>query len=310
MTKKAITVAICTFNRGKRLPELVCRLREQECPIPFDILFVDNNSTDDTAEILERLAREPGASLRYVRENRQGITYARNRALSECMESSFMMFIDDDEIPRPGMLAAAVHALDQEGADCAGGRVEVVFQPGRRPRWLSDDLLKSLAEIDYGSQPFWITEKSTPVWTANIAYRTEIFSMNPELRFDRRYNRQGKAIGGGSDAIMFRQMVDKGVRIRYRPDMVVGHYVEQWRLKRTYFLKLHFVVGLRFALNEMPDYPRQMLGIPPFLITNVLRQFSNLMKMWLRNDAGAMRQAMNVAHAVGQVVGRLYRLWA
>ena len=133
MRKKRLTVAICTYNRAERLPALVASLREQECPVPFNILFVDNNSTDDTPLVLERRAGESGVPLRWVRETQQGITFARNRALEESMDSEFMLFMDDDEIPRPGLLFAAVHSLNQEGAECVGGRVKVVFLPGQRP---------------------------------------------------------------------------------------------------------------------------------------------------------------------------------
>ena len=308
MTEK-LTAAFCTYNRAERLPGLITALRAQQCPIPFDILVVDNNSSDDTRKVLTRLAEEPGATLHFVHEPEQGIPHARNRALAECMAlgSDYMLFMDDDELPGEGLLAAAVDALGHEEAEVAGGRVEIKFAPGQRPSWLDDDLLGFLAEIDHGQQAFWITERSTPLWTANIAYRMKIFSYNPELRFDPRYNRLGHAVGGGSDAIMFRAMVDRGLRIRYRPDMVVEHYVDEWRLRRRYFLKLHFIAGRKHGQFQMGDYSRTLYGVPPFLFRQAAGHWLKTAAMALRRKPGLLRQAMNGTNALGMIWGRILR---
>ncbi len=308
MTEK-ITAAFCTYNRAVRLPGLISALRAQRCRIPFDILVVDNNSNDDTQQVLARLAKDPGVELHFVRESEQGIPHARNRALDECFArgSEYMLFMDDDELPGNGLLEAAVDALSHEKAEVAGGRVEIKFAPGQRPSWLDDDLLGFLAEIDHGPEAFWITDRSTPLWTANIAYRMQIFARDPDLRFDPRYNRLGHAVGGGSDAIMFRAMVDCGLRIRYRPDMTVEHYVDEWRLRRRYFLKLHFVAGRKHGQFQTGDYPRTFYGVPPFMFHQAIAQCLKTAGMAVRRKPGLLRQAMNGANAVGMIWGRILR---
>lgn len=308
MTKR-LTAAFCTYNRAARLPRLVAALRAQQCPVPFDILAVDNNSSDETPALLARLASEDGPTLRYVRETSQGIPFARNRAVEECLVlgSDYMLFMDDDELPGAGLLAAAVDALDREQAEVTGGRVEIMFAPGQRPHWLGDELLGFLAEIDHGLEPFWITDKATPLWTANVAYRMEIFARDPELRFDTRYNRLGHAIGGGSDAIIFRAMVDRSLRIRYRPDMVVEHYVDDWRLKRRYFLKLHFIGGRKHGQFQTGDYPSTIYGVPPFMVHQALGHWLKTAAMFLGRRPGVLRQAMNGSNALGMIWGRILR---
>jgi glycosyltransferase involved in cell wall biosynthesis len=306
---KKLTVAFCTYNRAERLHKFVAALRSQECPIPYDILAVDNNSSDSTPDVLERLSKEGRPTLHHVRETTQGIPFARNRAVEECLAlgSDFMLFIDDDELPARGLLTAAVDALDREGAECAGGRVEIVFSAGQRPSWLGDELLGFLAEVDYGHDAFWITEKATPLWTANIAYRMEIFSRDPDLRFDTRYNRLGHAVGGGSDAIIFKAMVDRKIKIRYRPDMVVEHYVDDWRLKRSYFLKLHFVAGRKYGQFQTNDLPKTIFGVPPFMIRQATSQWLKTLQMIALRRPGVLRQAMNGTHALGMIWGRILR---
>lgn len=302
-----LTFAFCTYNRADRLEKLVAAMRAQNCPIPFEILAVNNNSQDNTPAILEDLTTRPGAPLRFVTETSQGIVPARNRAIEESFDSDIMVFVDDDELPRPGLLDAAYDAIVNEGAQCAGGSVEVDFSSHGRPAWLEDDLLGFLAEAKYGDAPFWIDDDSTPIWTGNIAYDMRLFRDDPTLRFDKRYNRDGAGMGGGEDAILFRTLLARGAKIRYRPDMVMWHFVEPWRLKRGYFLKLHYHVGLRVGRHELPVYPRTLFGIPPFLVAQCLQQSLKALGMKLTGQPGALRQAMNATHALGCLVGYRYR---
>lgn len=298
-----LTVAICTYNGANRLPRLVTALRQQECPIPFEILIVDNNSTDDTQRVLRQLASLGGAPLRFVKEMQQGIPYARNRAIEESMARTCMAFIDDDELPGPHWLQAAVDALDREGAECVGGEIRVGLSVAQRPSWMTEELLGFLGQVQNGPDPFWITDHSTPVWSGNVAYRTSLFADG--LRFDQRYNRQRRGIGGGSDGIMFRELLQRKCRIRYRPDMVIEHLISSEKLRRSYFLHLHFVAGRRFGQYETGEYARTIMGIPPFMMAQALRAWWRALKMFLLLDPGTLRQAMNGSHAVGSIWGRL-----
>jgi glycosyltransferase involved in cell wall biosynthesis len=298
-----LTFAFCTYNRAERLDDLVAAMRAQSCRIPFEILAINNNSSDATATVLGRLAELRGPRLRWVTETTQGIVAARNRAIQEALDSDIMVFIDDDETPLPGLLEAAARAILVEGAACAGGRVAMDFSHHPRPAWLGDELLGFLAAVDHGDQEFWIEDKSTPIWTANVAYAMKIFRDDPSLRFDKRYDRKGNVVGGGSDAIMFRTLLERKVRIRYCPGMAVLHAVEPWRLQRGYFLKLHYRAGVRRGRYQLPTYPRTVFGIPPFLISQFLNHSLNAITMHLARKPGALRQAMNATNSLGCLVG-------
>lgn len=298
-----LTVAFCTFKRANRLDRLVAALRAQSCPVPFDILAVNNNSPDDTLAVLDALQKQPGAALRVVTETSPGIVPARNRALDESLDRDILVFIDDDELPHPGFLAAAYDAIVNEGAQCVGGSVEMDFITHVRPAWLEDDLLGFLAAVDHGPQRFWIQDSSTPIWTANVAYDMRLFRDDPTLRFDPRYNREGADVGGGEDAIMLRALLVQQARIRYRPDMVVQHSVDAWKLHRRYFLKLHYRAGLRQAQLSAPDFPPGWLGIPSFLARQFFSHSAKTLGLFLTRQPGLIRQAMNAAHALGYLQG-------
>jgi len=303
MAPSLLTFAFCTYNRAARLPALVAAMRAQRCPIPFELLAVNNNSKDNTLEVLAKLASEPGVPLRYVTEPRQGIVSARNRALEEGLSADIFVFIDDDELPEPGLLDAAFQSIAVDGAHCAGGRVMVDFEGRRRPDWLDDELLGFLAAVDYGPLPFWIKDDATPVWTANIAYDMHVFRREPGLRFDRRFDRTGTPIGGGEDAAMFREFLERGLRIRYQPGMATRHFVEDFRLKRRYFLELHHLAGIRRGQYQLPDFSRRIFGFPPFLLGQLLRQLALTGQHAIARKPGLIRQAMNAAYALGMIRG-------
>jgi hypothetical protein len=203
----------------------------------------------------------------------------------------------------PGLINAAANAILKEDAECVGGRVEMDFTTVPRPAWLEDNLLGFLAAVDHGQDVFWIQDINTPIWTANVAYDMRLFRNDPALRFDKRFDRVGNVVGGGSDAIMFRTLLERKVRIRYCPEMVVLHSVEPWRLKRGYFLKLHYRGGFRHGRYQLPQYRNSFLGLPNFLIAQFIRHAFKAIGMLLIGRPGALRQGMNAAHALGVING-------
>ena len=306
---KKITIAVCTYNRAQNLPKLVAELRKQVCQISFEILFIVNNSTDNTIEVLEELARLPGAKLRFTNEPEQGIAYARNRAITECMDSDYLLFIDDDELPSSiNMVEAAINELGKGEVQCVGGKVIINFGDNKRPEWLVDELLGFYAEIDYGDQPFIIKDGSTPIWTSIIAYDMRIFREIKSLRFDIRYNRRGNGIGGGEDIMMFKEMLESGIIMKYLPDMGVLHYIEPWRMTRRYFLRLHFISGRKIGQYELPDYTTTFFGVPPFLVTQSVAQLVRSLVSFLKMDKQYVRQWMNTSHSLGLIYGQ-YLKW-
>ena len=303
-----LTVAFCTYNRADRLEKLVAELRAQSCPVPFEILAVNNNSPDDTLEVLSQFQRQPGAPLRVVTEMAAGIVPARNRALTEALDRDILVFIDDDELPQAGLLEAAYDAIVNEGADCVGGRIEIDFSPHGRPAWLDDEVAGFLGRLNHGNNSIWITDERTPVWSGNISYAMQFFRERPSLRFDQRFNRADEGIGGGEDAAMLGALLALGAKIRYRPDMTVHHAIDSWKLKRSYFLKLHYRAGIRMGQYGMPNFPRKVLGVPPFLIGQFLIHSLRTINLFLTCNSGQLRQAMNASYSLGSILGYRRRM--
>jgi len=298
-----ITVAVCCYNAARYLTKLIENLAALECPIPFEILIIDNNSSDNTKEIVQNFASNFHIPTRYVFEKEQGIPFARNRAIEESAKSLFLAFIDADEIPGKKWLSTAVTGLSNYNADCVGGKILLNVQYS--PKWLTDSIQPFLGKIDYGNKPFRITDKNKPVWTGNIAYRTSVFFNG--LRFDTRYIRKGDGIGGGEDAILFREMLKQQYHIRYEPEMQITHLIPHSKLKRSYFLKLHYTTGKKSGMYETNIHQNLWFGIPRFMFLQLLQKTFRSAKLFIMLDIGYLREAMNTTYLIGLMVGLFIR---
>ncbi len=295
-----LTVAVCSYNSAPYLAELLPALAGLACPVPFEILVVDNNSTDHTRQLVTELQSRLEIPLRYVLERNQGIPHARNRAIEACMERDFMAFIDADELPDPLWLSGACEGLIDQGADCVGGRIDLDLPT--RPRWLSDSLLPFLGYLDHGDRPFRVVDRTTPVWSGNVAYRMQLFR-NGGIRFDHRYNRAGSGIGGGSDGILFRVLLKRGIPIQYQPRMRIVHRIPAEKLRRSYFLRLHYTSGRKAGLFEAVPEGRTLLGAPRYMYPQLLRKTRDALLQFIRRDPEYLRTLMNAAHLLGTMRG-------
>ena len=299
LIKDQITVAVCCYNAGHYLPKLIEKIITQYCSIPFDVLIIDNNSADNTKELISMIAANSCIPIRYVYESEQGISFARNRAIEETLSSRYLAFIDADEVPEKNWLEAAVKILSDPEIDCVGGKVSIDLP--YRPAWLNDDLLPFYAKIDYGIEAFRITDRSTPIWTANIAYNTRIFQQG--LRFDTRYNRKGNELGGGEDSIMFRYLLQNHFTLIYDPSMEILHLIPDEKIKRGYFLKIHYLTGKKSGLYEMSFAGKKVFGVPAFMFLQLFKKTYQVLYLRFVKPYAYMREAMNLTYQLGMMVG-------
>ena len=238
----SLTVALCTFNHKERLRRTLLGLAQLTHPTsPWELLIVDNASTDGTSELVAAAEwRSPGMPVRVVRETELGLSNARNRAIRDA-RGEYIVFIDDDESPDPGWLTAYERVILAERPDALGGRIEVMFVDGNRPSWLHDEVLGFLGRLDHGGPSRRIVDPKTPIFGGNFAFRREVFERIGF--FDATLGRKGTANDGGEDTEMYRRMIDSGCNVWWVPEAVIHHRIEAGKLQRRYFLDLHFRQG-------------------------------------------------------------------
>lgn len=239
-------MAICTHNRAEYLGKALESLCAQTLSTrDFEVIVVDNASTDATPAIVERFKPRLG-SLRYLFASELGLSRARNVALREA-RAPHIAFLDDDAIASPDWLAGLLAAFEamQPSPACVGGRIEPIWE-ARRPEWLADSLLAYLTVVDWSKEPMVLDPWRQYVAGANMAFLTTalrgVGGFNPGL------GRVGNKLLSGEELHVQRLLFAAGHQIYYDPRASVGHHVPVSRLTREWFMQRAYSEGVSAAV--------------------------------------------------------------
>ena len=235
--------------------------------VRWEVVVVDNNCTDDTAGVVEDAGKKFPAALRRVREAKQGLSNARNCGVSES-SGRYLLFTDDDTRPEPQWVQSVWETFQNDSCDAVGGKVEILW-PAARPAWLAEELLSSLAGVDYGPQEMDLTLEKPPLG-ANMAFKRQVF--DKVGGFDPQLGRVGSKLLGGEETDLFRRLTEIGLRGKYQPRAVVSHVLEPERLQKAYFRKIYFYGGRSRGLIYGPGGGRRIAGVPLFSIRQLLQK--------------------------------------
>jgi len=236
-----VSVILCTYNRCESLAialESVAASRMPEATA-WELIVVDNNSSDDTPRVVQEFQRRFPKTFRYIFEPKPGKSNALNRAIGET-NAGVLAFMDDDVQVEPDwlhMLTRAFH--DAKFAGC-GGRI-IPERGFNAPLWLNSSepySMAPLAMFDLGPEPGELHE---PPFGTNMAFRREVFSRYGEFRRD--LGPQPGSEIRSEDTEFGIRLLRAGERLWYEPAAVVHHAVPHHRLKQSYFLNWWYSKG-------------------------------------------------------------------
>jgi len=243
-----ISVLLLTRNRKAELQRCLESL-EQQTTRDFEVVVVDNGSTDGTAEMLRQ-----HTGCRIVRvENRAGGSFAeaRNRGLDPA-HGEIVAFIDDDCTAEPHWLEKIAHELQE--VDAVGG---LVLPAGnlRFPRWWHPELGwlvgLSVPGMLSSGPGYWTAGARYYAQTANMALRREILVREQFQEIGGDMRREARRYDAGrEDAELWRRLRVKGFRVRLVPDLIVYHYIGQERLRLGYLLRRAYSDGVAYYIRE------------------------------------------------------------
>jgi glycosyltransferase involved in cell wall biosynthesis len=304
------TVIVCTYNRCQSLPSCLAALAGQEGVdgIDWEVLVVDNNSSDDTPKTVERLSRELPIKVRYVPEAQQGLNYARNRGVASSQGTHFT-FIDDDIRVSPQWLAALHQAFARTDADAVGGRIHL--DPSLKlPPWVvpGSEIAGFLGYQDFGEEPFRMDGRSKYPFGGNMSLHRRVVGriglFDPKLGRKGEGRKRGELFKGAETDYFHRLAAAGGARIFYEPRAIVYHRVQPHQLQQRYFLTIHFNAGYQKARYDTREFRRRVLGIPLFLYPQLTRAMAKYLSLLVtRGPNQAFRQLMTVGHFLGTMAG-------
>jgi glycosyltransferase involved in cell wall biosynthesis len=269
MERCDVSVVISTYNRCDALAAAVESVASQDAGgVTYEMILVDNNSTDGTRDAAAALtARHPGL-LRYVFEPRQGLSYGRNAGIAAA-RGRIIALTDDDVRVAGDWVARIVAVLDANPhVDYLGGKVLPRWTTAPPP-WLVGHHWSPLALQDYAGEHIESSADRPVCFVgANLAFRREVFDrvglFNPRLQ------RVKDGIGSTEDHELQLRVWRAGMRGLYAPDVIVTAEVTPDRLTKRYHRRWHLGHGRYCAvmrIHENIQYGHGPLGRPADLVT-------------------------------------------
>ncbi len=268
-----ISVIVCTFNRREVLRETLRTLDESQLPpgIDWEVLIVDNNSSDSTRSECESFVQKNPRRFRYFFESRAGKTFALNTGIANA-RGEILAFTDDDVKVDPHWLAEILCTF--ETFACAGiaGRIVPVWN-SEKPVWYSSEgpykLMDADGRYDLGDDPF---ETTAPAFGANLSLKREMFERYGGFRTD-----LGPTPGKqnpGEDTEMCRRLMAAGEKFMYAPRAIVCHPVQEKLRKKSYFQSWYFEYGCTMVrMGKVDDAPSRYFGIPRYMYRMLAAEF-------------------------------------
>jgi glycosyltransferase involved in cell wall biosynthesis len=247
-----LTVILCTYNRCQLLANALESVAVSTLPqsVKWEVLVVDNNSRDQTREVVQDFCDRYPGRFRYLFEPRPGKSFALNSGIRES-RGEILAFMDDDVTVEPTWLQNLTAALDGDQWAGAGGRI-VLRWPASLPNWLSVDGPYARHPFPGFDQGHEARELIGPPFGTNMAFRRKLFEKYGGFRTD-----LGPEPGSeirAEDTEFGRRVVAAGERLRYEPSAVVYHPVPEDRIGKKFFLKWRFDYG-RGDAREFPVHP-------------------------------------------------------
>lgn len=299
-TPIAYTVALCTHNHADRLKRTLDDLPRIRAPKnDWEFLVVDNGSCDDTPNILNNQPWPKAWQVRVVREEKLGLSSARNRAISEA-RGEYIIFMDDDETADPHWLCAFERLIETKRPDAFGGPIHVLFED-ERPRWLKNELLGFLGELNRSKTIIPLTDKGSSFNGGNFGFLRSICLRVG--RFDEQLGRKGMINSGGEEVDFYLRLLHAGFRIWWTPEAIIYHRIQAAKLNRLYFLDLHYCQGRIQGARARGNQPK----LPPrYLYPQALRAYVKaLRKRLVEGSDYSLRLEMNAAYFTGYLLGWL-----
>ncbi len=302
-----ISVIVCTYNRSESLRKTLSSLAHLSTPAgtPWELIVVDNNSIDDTAEVVKTFSAASSLSARYIFEINQGLSHARNAGI-RVAQGDIIAFTDDDVTVDRHWLCELRKTFDQFDCMGVGGRIVTVWTC-QKPSWLELDgphrLLTAVPSFDQGEEPCALTA-NTPPFGANMAFRKVAFEKHGFFRTD--LGRRGGNLMSYEDTEFCTRLLLAGDRLLYAPRAIVYHPATKARLRKGYLQSLYFNQGRYEA--RIGDYPENAVlyfGVPRYLFRSLWTNFSKW--LFIFNSQRRFRHKLLLCQSLGEII-ELHRI--
>ncbi|TAE56298.1 MAG: glycosyltransferase family 2 protein [Nostocales cyanobacterium] len=242
-----ISAIICTHNRDNYLGAAIDSLLAQKSNVNFEIVVVDNGSSDRTREVVEE--RLNHSQVKYIFEPTIGLSVARNTG-AKTANGHILAYLDDDAEASSQWLQVLHDAYQgNPKLAIAGGKVTLIWPPDTKPpKWLSPGLAANLGAYDLGNKTLYIEQPGLTPRGLNYSIRRSFLEQIGG--FDPQLGRVGKNLLSNEELQMTELALQTGWQVAYLPTALVAHNVAPERIKRAWFFNRGWWQGVSECYRE------------------------------------------------------------
>ena len=285
--KVDLSLLVCTYNRCDDLRELLetALAQETEGRFTYEVVVVDNNSTDKTRSVVEEFISAGHKNLRYLFEERQGKSHALNTGLEAVRGWAYV--ITDDDFVLPKDWALGIYDGFNQNPDVAfvSGKVLPLWQ-AEPPDWLTNQHWSALAMADYGDEQF-ITDESHQICLLACAFRVDDVAAVGGYHGDLG-PKKGRT-GATEDLDLLIRLWKSGRKGLYLPHVSFRHKATADRLTKSYHRRWHRDHGRSYAImrsDETEKGSRQIFGVPAYMYREAMRDAVSWLSCVVRGRTG------------------------
>jgi glucosyl-dolichyl phosphate glucuronosyltransferase len=233
------------------------------------IVVVDNNSKDDTAEVVKAMQAATSRALVYVRETKQGLSNARNGGI-RASSGDVLGFIDDDEEIDAQWFNVVAREFADERTQFIGGPY-LANREAALPSWIPAGYNAVIGVTPVRPRTQFGPEFAGNLNGGNAVIRRSAFDVVG--LYDPKLGRSGKGLLSEEDAELYRRLLAAGMLGFYVPDLVILHHIPESRLTRKYYRRWTFWRGLSHGVadRERKEAVPYLFGLPRYRVRNAVR---------------------------------------
>lgn len=270
-TPASLDVVIPTFNRSHLLRKTLESFLRARRPagMQIHIFVVNNNSKDDTAEIVEQVAATASLPIRHVLEVKQGSSQSRNAGIA-AGTGDLIGFVDDDEEVREDWFEVIAREFADPTTEFIGGPY-LANWVSPQPDWLPPGYHAAIGAIPPKPRAVFGTETDANLMGGNAVIRRSVFERVGT--YSTKLGRSATGLLSDEDAEFLRRVMAQHIRGVYVPDLVIYHYIDPKRLTRRYHRRWAYwrAVSLGVQDREHRESVAYIFGVPRYRIGKALR---------------------------------------
>ena len=272
-----VSVIIPTVNRAEYLRNALMSVLSQSFQEDlYEVITVDNGSTDGTKEVVDNLNQAYNDQIRYFYDSRPGLHIGRHLG-AQYAKGEILLYGDDDIIASPEWVEEIYRCYSDDKVGAAGGKILPKFET-KPPEWLrifSGDLrnLGYLSLLDLGDE--FLEINSNKIYGCNLSIRKDLLFQLGGFHPDAMPEALIKYRGDGETALM-NKVVAAGYKTIYNPKAYVYHVISSNRLTLKYFKKRSFHQGVSDSFSLI----RKHGGIDEEIFEGKLRKTGLLSRLF------------------------------